>query len=147
LKVIIIPFEEIKVDSLMDAPVFVNEDDNILTVIKRLLQTAKGYVLVNRSNKTIGIISDRDIQRLILKEGGMFSPSLAAKEFMVSPVIMCVKSISLTEAEALMQRNKVNRLPVVNNKDSKEVIGIINFDTIHSNLLTNFAKSWIKRKQ
>ncbi|MHA1124382.1 MAG: CBS domain-containing protein [Candidatus Heimdallarchaeota archaeon] len=131
----------------MDTPVFVNEDDNILTVIKQLLQTAKGYVLVNRSNKTIGIISDRDIQRLILKEGGMFSPSLVAKDFMVSPVIMCEKSISLYEAEALMQRNKVNRLPVVENDRSKEVIGIINFDTIHSNLMTNFAKSWIKRKQ
>lgn len=144
---IIIPFEEIKVDSLMDVPVFVNEDDNVLTVIKRLLQTAKGYVLVNRANKTVGIISDRDIQRLILKVGGMFSPTLSAKDFMVSPVIMCEKSTSLNEAESIMQRNKVNRLPIVKTKGSKEVIGIINFDTIHSNLLTNFAKSWIKRKQ
>jgi len=145
--VIIIPFEKINVDTLMDRPVFVNDNDNVLTVIKRLLQTAKGYVLVNHSNKTIGIISDRDIQRLILKEGGMFSPTLAAKDFMVSPVIMCEKSTSLNEAETLMQRSKVNRLPVVEKDGSKEVIGIINFDTIHSNLMTNFAKSWIKRKQ
>ncbi len=143
---IIIPFEKINVDTLMDTPIFVNDDDNILTVIKRLLQTAKGYVLVNRSNKTIGIISDRDIQRLILKEGGMFSPALTAKDCMVSPVIMCEKSTSLNDAEALMQRKKVNRLPVVKNDGSKEVIGIINFDTIHSNLMTNFAKNWVKRK-
>ncbi|MHA1740369.1 MAG: CBS domain-containing protein [Candidatus Heimdallarchaeota archaeon] len=131
----------------MDSPVFVNEEDNILTVIKRLLQTAKGYVLVNRSNKTVGIISDRDIQRLILEKGGMFSPALIARDFMITPVIKCTKSTSLYDAEALMQRNKVNRLPVVENDGSKVVIGIINFDTIHSNLLTNFAKSWIKRKE
>jgi CBS domain-containing protein len=60
---------------------------------------------------------------------------------------MCEKSTTLYEAEALMQRKNVNRLPVVEKKGSKEVIGIINFDTIHSNLLTNFAKNWIKRKQ
>lgn len=143
---IIIPFETVKVDTLMDSPVFVKEDDNILTVIKRLLQTAKGYVLVNRSDKTVGIISDRDIQRLILEKGGMFSPTIIAKDFMVSPVVMCEKSLSLYEAEALMQRKKVNRLPVVEKEGSKVVIGIINFDTVHTNLLSNFAKSWIKRK-
>ena len=72
---IIIPIERIIVDSIMDKPVFVKDSDNILTVIKRLLQTKRGYVLVNRSNNiTCGIISDRDIQRMILKEGGLFSP-------------------------------------------------------------------------
>ncbi|MHA1211198.1 MAG: CBS domain-containing protein, partial [Candidatus Heimdallarchaeota archaeon] len=68
-------------------------------------------------------------------------------EFMVTPVIMCDKSTSLYQAESIMQSNNVNRLPIVEKSGSKVVIGIINFETIHSNLLTNFAKSWIKRKQ
>lgn len=130
----------------MDRPVFIDENKNVLEVIKRLLQTRKGYVLVNRQDETVGIISDRDIHRLILKEGGLFSPKLKAKDFMIKPVIMISKNTTLTEAETIMHNNKINRLPVVEESDSKHVIGIINFETIHSNLLSNFAKSWVKRK-
>lgn len=141
-----LPLDRITVDTLMDKPVFVNEYDNIMTVIKRLLETKKGCVLVKDSkDNTIGIISDRDIHRLILKEGGMFSPELLVKDFMVKPVIMISKNDTLQQAEDIMRKNKINRLPVVKKQGSNQVIGIINFDTVHENLLTNFAKSWIKR--
>ena len=130
----------------MDEPVFVIESDNILTVIKMLLNTKKGYVLVNRSNgETIGIISDRDIQRLILKEAGMFSPNLLAKDFMVKPVIMITRNKTLQEAEDLMRSKNINRLPVIENEKSRKVIGMINYGTIHSYIVTNFAKSWVRR--
>ncbi|NHJ40101.1 MAG: CBS domain-containing protein [Asgard group archaeon] len=131
----------------MDSPAFVNEDDNILTVIKQLLLTKKGCVLVNRMGKTIGIISDRDIHRLLLKEGGMISPSIIAKDFMVKPVIMIKRTATLSEADRIMHQNKINRLPVIEKEGSKQVIGIINFETVHSNLITNFAKNWINRSQ
>jgi CBS domain-containing protein len=146
MKVITIPLERITVETVMDSPAFVDRDDNILTVIKLLLSTKKGCVLVNRFGKTIGIISDRDIQRLVLKEACMISPSITAKEFMVKPVIMIPRSATLSEAERIMHLNKINRLPVIEREGSKEVIGIINFETVHSNLITNFAKNWIKRK-
>jgi CBS domain-containing protein len=83
---------------------------------------------------------------LILKEKGSLPPKLHAKEFMVKPVITIPKTTTLFEAETLMQKNKINRLPVVNSSSSKEVIGIINFETVHSNLLSSFAKSWVKSK-
>ena len=145
MKVIIIPFERIIVETLMDPPIFVNENDNILIVIKKLLEARKGYVLVQRIDDCVGIISDRDIQRLILKEGGMFSPTIQAKDFMVQPVIKAEKTTTLREAESIMRQKKINRLPIVERKGSKKVIGVINYDTLHSNLLTNFAKSWTKR--
>ncbi len=146
MRVKLIPIDRIIVDSIMDNPIFVNENDNILTVIKRLLQTKKGCVLVTRTNDdTIGIISDRDIQRLILKEGGLFSPELLAKDCMVKPVIMIDRTATLSDAEQVMRKNKVNRLPIIEKEGSKQVIGIINYETVHSNVLTRFAKSWIKR--
>jgi len=130
----------------MDDPVFVNELDNVLIVIKKLLQTKKGYVLVNRSNnETIGIISDRDIQRLVLKEAGMFSPELLAKDFMVKPVILIARNATLHEAEDLMRKHEINRMPVVEKEGSKQVIGILNYTTVHSNVMTRFAKNWLKR--
>ncbi|NPE09537.1 MAG: CBS domain-containing protein [Asgard group archaeon] len=130
----------------MDDPVFVEANDNILVVIKKLLQLKKGYVLVTKSNdNTVGIISDRDIHRLILKEGGMFSPDLLAKDCMVKPVITIVSNATLQDAEEIMHVNKINRLPVVEKEGSKKVIGVINYETVHSNVLTNFAKKWVKR--
>lgn len=143
---VIIPLERLIVDSLMDDPVFVEANDNILVVIKKLLQLKKGYVLVTKSNdNTVGIISDRDIHRLILKEGGMFSPDLLAKDCMVKPVITIVSNATLQDAEEIMHVNKINRLPVVEKEGSKKVIGVINYETVHSNVLTNFAKKWVKR--
>lgn len=130
----------------MDNPIFVNENDTILTVIKKLLQTKKGCVLVTRiNNDVIGIISDRDIHRLILKESGLFSPESLAKDCMVKPVIMINRTATLYDAETIMRKNKVNRLPVVEKEGSKQVIGIINYETVHSNVITRFAKSWVKR--
>ena len=146
MKVSNIPLNRIVVSTIMDPPVFVDEFDNVLVVIKMLLKTRKGYVLVTRNNKdTIGIISDRDIQRLILKEAGMFSPELIAKDFMVKPVIFITKNQTLHEAEDLMRENEINRLPVVENKNSKLVLGVINYETVHSNIMTSFARSWLGR--
>ncbi|MBK5112976.1 MAG: CBS domain-containing protein [Candidatus Heimdallarchaeota archaeon] len=130
----------------MDDPAFVNVNDNILIVIKKLLQLKKGCVLVNQNNgNTVGIISDRDIHRLIIKEGGMFSPDLLAKNCMVKPVIMIIRTATLQNAEELMHEHKINRLPVVEKEGSKKVIGIVNYETVHSNIITNFAKKWVKR--
>jgi len=144
--VILIPLERIIVELVMDEPVFVNTNDNVLVVIKKLLLLKKGYVLVNRSNNTtVGIISDRDIHRLILKEGGMFSPNLLAKDFMVTPVITIIRTATLRDAEEKMREYKINRLPVVEKESSKKVIGMINYETVHSNVITNFAKKWINR--
>ena len=64
---------------------------------------------------------------------------------MVKPVIMIDRNATLSEAEQIMYSNKINRLPIVEKEGSKEVIGIINYDTVHSNVLTRFAKSWVKR--
>lgn len=130
----------------MDDPIYVNDKDNIMKVIKKLLQTKKGYVLVkNIDDEAIGIISDRDIHRLLLKEGGMFSPDLIARDFMVKPVIKITRNKTLQQAEDIMRENKINRLPVVEEKGSKHVIGIVNFDTIHKNLVTSFARSWVNK--
>ncbi|NHK31516.1 MAG: CBS domain-containing protein [Asgard group archaeon] len=132
----------------MDEPIFVQKDDNILSVIKKLLQTKKGYVLVNQNNNdAIGIISDRDIHRLILKEGGMFSPDLLAMDCMVKPVITITRNATLRDAEDIMRANKINRLPIVEKEGSKKIIGIINYETVHSNVMTNFAKKWVTRYQ
>ena len=130
----------------MYEPVFVNVNDNIIAVIKKLLLLKKGYVLVTQSNDNIvGIISARDIHRLILKEGGMFSPELLAKDCMVKPVITIVSNATLQDAEEIMRVNKINRLPVIDKEGSKKVIGVINYETVHSNVLTAFAKKWVKR--
>ncbi|RLI67835.1 MAG: hypothetical protein DRP02_06590 [Candidatus Gerdarchaeota archaeon] len=142
------PIMRIPVCELMDDPVFVSEDDNLLTIIKRLLSTKKGCVLVNnKKGETIGIISDRDIQRLILREGGLISPAITAKEFMVKPVITGQNTLSLAEADQIMHHHKINRLPIVEKEGSKKVIGIVNYETVHANLITTFAKSWIERNR
>ncbi|MEA2070409.1 MAG: CBS domain-containing protein [Asgard group archaeon] len=142
------PLNRVIVESLMDKPVFVKSKDNITTVIETLLQSRKGCVLINNAqNETVGIISDRDILRSILENKTLLSQGLKAKDIMVSLVIMITNTQSLKSAEDIMRKNKINRLPVVENPKSKKVIGIVNYDTVHKNLLTSFATKWINRQR
>ena len=142
------PFlKDTTIKTIMTKPSFVDENDNLLTITKVLLQTKKGCVFVTRLGKLIGIISDRDIQRLVLKEGGLISPDITAKEFMVKPVVTIPINASIEEADHLMYSEKINRLAVVDKKGSKNVVGLIDYNTTHNELVTNFARSFIKRHE
>ena len=133
------------IDEIMAKPVLVNEDTNFVEITKILLKTRKGCVFVTRLGKLVGIITDRDIQRLILRDGGIIAPETTAKEFMVKPVISIKKTASIDEADQLMHRENVNRLAVVD--DNNAVIGLIDYNSTHSEIMTKFATSLLHRKE
>ena len=72
------------VETIMIKPELVDENTNFVEVTKILLKTKRGCVFVTRIGKLVGIITDRDIQRLILKDGGIISPDIIASDCIVS---------------------------------------------------------------
>ena len=133
------------IDEIMAKPVLVDEDTNFVEITKILLKTRKGCVFVTRLGKLVGIITDRDIQRLILRDGGIIAPETTAKEFMVKPVISIKRTPTIDEAEQLMNRANVNRLGVVD--ESNVVIGLIDYNSTHSEIMTKFATSLLHRRE
>jgi CBS domain-containing protein len=136
-----------QVEAVMVPPAMVDENDNVTTVAKVLLQTNKGCVFVTSIGEVVGMITERDILRLILKEGGMLNPDITAKDFMVKPVISIAKDATLGEADDLMAQTNVNRLAVVEEEGSLIVVGLLTAELIRNSIKTELLKTLKKRQK
>lgn len=135
------------VEAAMVSPAMVDENDSVTIVAKVLLQSNKGCVFVTSIGEVIGIITERDVLRLILKEGGMLSPEIEAKDFMIKPVVTIHKTATLAEVDDLMEQTNVNRLAVVEKEDSLIVVGLIDTDMIRSSIKVELLKTLKKRQK
>jgi len=125
----------------------VDENDSMSVIAKVLLQTNKGCVFVTSIGEVVGIITERDILRLLLKEGCMLSEEIEARDFMVKHVISIPKTATLAEADDLMAQTSVNRLAVVEKEGSLIVVGIIDSEMLNVALKTEVLKTYKKRQK
>ncbi|NHJ32142.1 MAG: CBS domain-containing protein [Asgard group archaeon] len=135
------------VEAAMVSPAMVDENDNVTIVAKVLLQSNKGCVFVTSIGEVIGIITERDVLRLILREGGLLSTEIEAKDFMIKPVVTIHKTATLAEADDLMEQTNVNRLAVVEKEDSLIVVGLIDAEMIRSSIKVELLKTLKKRQK
>jgi len=135
------------IEVAMVPPAMVDENDSIAIVAKVLLQSNKGCVFVTSIGEVIGIITERDVLRVILREGGMISPDIKAKDFMIKPVVTIHKTATLAEADDLMEQTNVNRLAVVDKEDSLIVVGLIDANMIRSSIKVELLKTLKKRQK
>lgn len=85
-------------------------------------------VVVDDFGKPLGIITERDIVRLVAK-GSQDLNAIRAGECMSRPLLTVEPSKGLEEAVEFMVRNKIKKLPVV---DNARLVGIVT--------LTDFAR-------
>ena len=135
------------VEAAMVSPAMVDENDSVTIVAKVLLQSNKGCVFVTSIGEVIGIITERDVLRLILREGGMLSPEIEAKDFMIKSVVTIHKLATLAKADDLMEQTNVSRLAVVEKEDSLIVVGLIDADMIRSSIKVELLKTLKKRQK
>jgi signal-transduction protein with cAMP-binding, CBS, and nucleotidyltransferase domain len=78
----------------------------------------------------VGIITERDIIfRVVAQNRGPFKATL--RDIMSAPIITIDEDKSVEEAMALLNKHKINRLPVVHDSS---IIGIVTTGTIVSNI-------------
>ena len=85
------------------------------------LQDIGAVPVVNENNQLLGVVSERDIVRKLVKNG-RDSDLVTAKDIMTSKVITVTKKTSQIDAFNLMKSNKIRHLPIVD-EDQK----LINF--------------------
>lgn len=98
---------------------FINKDLSIKEAIKKLDETAKKILLVVEDNKLIGVLTDGDIRRWILKSGNL-SDSVS--------LIMIKEPKYIFEderknAKKILKENSIEAVPVLNKE--KEIVDII----------------------
>lgn len=103
---------------------FINKDTSIKETIEKLDKTAKKILIVVEENKIIGVVTDGDIRRWILKSGNLSSP---VKSIMnKTPIYLNQKDID--KANEIMKKNGIESIPLVN--DDNEVIDIISWSNL-----------------
>jgi CBS domain-containing protein len=109
-----------------------NSDLTALDLSKLMVKHKIGSIIVtNSDNSPVGIITERDIIKKVCSKNT--SPTeINFKEIMSSPVITIMSYDSIESAAQQMSKNRIKRLPVL--EDNKKIVSIISITDITKHL-------------
>lgn len=101
--------------------------ETVQDIAKRLAQRKIGAIVIVADNgKVAGIISERDIIRLVAEHGAA-ALSLQASQGMTREVISCSRTSTLDEIMETMTRGRFRHLPVI---EDGELVGIVSIGDV-----------------
>ena len=100
----------------------IGPNDSVHEAIKRMAANEVGALLVMDSGKLVGLISERDYARKVTLEGRS-AESTSVTDIMAKKLICATPKMGRKEAMALMAKNNIRHLPVLDEK--KACIGIV----------------------
>ena len=110
--------------SINEVPV-VSPGDSLKQTIKLISEKKLGYAIIADKLKYLGIFTDGDLRRSILKEA---STSDEIKKWMsTNPFFINEHSLATSAAE-LMEKNKISSLVVIDDKNN--LVGVVNFQDL-----------------
>ena len=109
-----------RVKDLMTKTVFIcAAEDPVIVVAKKMMDQDVGMLVVvddNLSKKPIGVISDRDVlNRVLLKK--LDPAKMTAEEIATKKIVSISETATINEATALMKKNKIKKLVVLDDLD------------------------------
>lgn len=111
---------------------FVEKDISIREAIEKLNKIGTKIILVVEDNKLIGVMTDGDIRRWILKGGNITS----TVENIMNKSPKFVYSEDKYLASNLMRKYKIEAMPVLS--ENKEILDIVFWSDINNNQLSHF---------
>lgn len=109
----------------------IRADETVYEALKLLAEHEIGALMVMDHGKVIGILSERDYTRKVALQGRNSKETTVA-EIMTRDVISISPHTDTREAMALMSRNKIRHLPVI---EGTEVLGMISIRDILDDII------------
>lgn len=103
---------------------YIKQDLSIKQAIKLLDQTAKKILIVTENRKILGVVTDGDIRRWILKSGDL----MQTVGMIMNQHPITISHKDMEEAKLIMKSKGIEALPIVN-QDS-EVVDILFWDEL-----------------
>ncbi len=111
--------------------VVANPDDDLLKCSKKMVKKRVGsLILVNKDNKVVGFLSQKDILWAIVKKSKKDLKNIKAKQVAAKKVVTIKPDSDIRDAVNKMEKKKFDRLPVV--LKGKKLIGIVTVKDILS---------------
>ena len=101
----------------------VKPDQTVFEALKILAEKEIGAALVMDGNDIHGIFSERDYARKVILKG-LFSKDVLVKDIMTKELITISPVTNIMDCLALMTRNKIRHLPVLENNKLAGMISI-----------------------
>ena len=103
----------------------VNENDQLLNAINKLVKYNIGAIpVINSNRKLAGIISERDIVKSLANYKNKDYSILLVNQLMTKKVVSCEKEVLSDKLMELMTINKIRHIPIVENYAPKGIVSI-----------------------
>jgi len=99
----------------------IEEYKTVYHAARKMAEERRGYVIVMKKDKPIGILTDSDILEKVISKS-KDPKKVKVKEVMSTPLITISPDDEIVEASRLMRKNLIKRIPVVKNG---KLVGII----------------------
>jgi CBS domain-containing protein len=105
----------------MSSPVITMESNaNLASAAQTMVQHNIGSIVLTEGKKPVGIITERDITKQVIKGGGVLKEPVL--KVMTKALVTAAPNMLIQEAFELMLINKIRRLPIVENNN---IVGIV----------------------
>ena len=101
-------------------------DDTIHEITLRLASRKIGAIVILDAGKVAGIISERDIIRLVAEHGAN-ALTMPARDGMTRDVVSCTRDCTIDEIMETMTKGRFRHIPVI---EDGELVGIISIGDV-----------------
>jgi CBS domain-containing protein len=111
----------------------VNPDDSVFDAIKKMASKNIGSLVVLVDDHIVGIITERHYARHVILEGKS-SPETPVRDIMTTPVVCARTNQTIPECMAVMTKERVRHLPVV---DQNRVVGLVSIGDLVKSIIAD----------
>ncbi len=120
-------FLPIFVKDIMSKPVLkIEENKTVKDAAKKIQESRRGFLVVVKGNKPVGVLSDSDIIGRVVAEN-LKSSNVKVKDAMTKYFVSISSDEDILTAVRKMKKGNVHRLPVI---DEGKIVGVISLTDI-----------------
>ncbi|MFW6233012.1 MAG: CBS domain-containing protein [Bacteroidota bacterium] len=110
----------------------INPTDTVQFAAEKMDEINTGFIPINDGNKTLGLVTDRDITiRVVAK--GQNPNKVKVSDIMTDDPIFCKDDMDVSAASDLMKKNQVRRLLVTDSNDKLTGVVSLGDIAVHGN--------------
>ncbi len=126
------------VSDIMHSIITIDKNETLRDAAIKMVKHSRGSVIITESEKTMGILTERDIMRFVA-EGYKMETTRINGHFTLN-IITADEHTSLEEAARIMEKNHIRRLPITRND---RIVGLITASKLAKNMRYSMAERFM----